>query len=567
MKTRLLTADPSISTPPDFPHAAELAVLRAWHAGLSTREAVERYLGERRAPGRSSRGVFGRIRRQLATFARRRRREDLAALFEIKVTERAKQGRAADQAIELLRTLPLPAPAISDDIGLWLDPRTVAALRAAGIDTLADLTVRVPRRRRWWAVIPRLGQASARRIEAFFAEHPRLTERAQALIAEQVGGVVVPWEQLRLPNEVDGSLGQFRAPRETCVLTADNDYEAVQAWLSLHESPATQRAYRKEAERLILWAIVERGQPLSSLTTEDAIAYRSFLRRPTPRERWIGPARPRTSVEWRPFTDGLSARSIAYALSVLGAMFRWLIQQRYVLANPFAGVKVRGAGRPAAVDASRAFTDGEWMLVRAIADGLEWSYGWEALAAQRLRFVLDFGYATGLRASELVSAKLGDIETDRQGDHWLNLIGKGSRAGKVALPPLARTALDRYLVERGLPVTRARWNPKTPLIGGLGLDPDGGITGTRLWGVVRRFFETAANTIENDHAVLAEKLRKASPHWMRHTHATHALARGAELTTVRDNLRHASVSTTSIYLHSDEIKRARQIGEAFGARK
>lgn len=474
-----------------------------------------------------------------------------------------KQGRVADQAIELLRTLPLPEPAISDDVALWLNASTAAVLRAAGIDTLADLTVRVPRRRRWWTVIPGLGQASARRIEAFFAEHPQLTERARALIAEQVRGVVVPWEQIRLPNEVDGSQGQFRAPRETCVLTADNDYEAVQAWLSLHESPATQRAYRKEAERLILWAIVERGRALSSLTTEDAIAYRGFLRRPTPRERWIGPARPRTSIEWRPFTDGLSARSIAYALSVLGAMFRWLIQQRYVLANPFAGVKVRGGGRTAALDASRAFTEGEWALARTIADGLEWSYGWEAPAAQRLRFVLDFGYATGLRASELVSAKLGDIEIDRHGDHWLNLIGKGSRAGKVALPPLARTALDRYLVERGLPVTRARWNPKMPLIGGLGLDPDGGITGTRLWSLVRRFFETAADTIENDHAVLAEKLRKASSHWMRHTHATHALARGAELTTVRDNLRHASVSTTSIYLHGDDVKRARQIGTAF----
>ncbi|ANH75743.1 site-specific integrase [Ralstonia insidiosa] len=567
MKTRLLPVDPTVSTPPDFPDAAELAALRAWHAGLSTREAVERYLGERLTPGQSSRGVLGRIRRQLAAFARRRQRDDLAALFEMQAAERAKQGRAADQAIELLLTLPLPTPLISDDVGLWLGARAVAALRAAGIGTLADLTVRVPRRRRWWGVIPGLGQVSARRIEAFFAEHPRLTERARALIAEQVRGVVVPWEQLRLPYEVDGSQGQFRAPRETCALTADNDYEAVQAWLSLHESPATQRAYRKEAERLILWAIIERGRPLSSLTTEDAIAYRSFLRRPTPRERWVGPACPRTSVEWRPFTDGLSARSIAYSLSVLGAMFRWLIQQRYMLANPFAGIKVRGGGRTTALNASHAFSEGEWALVRTIADGLEWSYGWEAPAAQRLRFVLDFGYATGLRAGELVSSKLGDIEADRQGDRWLNLIGKGSRAGKVALPPLARTALDRHLVERGLPVTRARWNPKTPLIGGLGLGPDGGITGARLWSVVRRFFETAADTIKNDHALLAEKLRKASPHWMRHTHATHALTRGAELTTVRDNLRHASVSTTSIYLHSDETKRARQLGEAFGAPK
>jgi site-specific recombinase XerD len=54
---------------------------------------------------------------------------------------------------------------------------------------------------------------------------------------------------------------------------------------------------------------------------------------------------------------------------------------------------------------------------------------------------------------------------------------------------------------------------------------------------------------------------------MRHTHATDALANGAELTTVRDNLRHASVSTTSIYLHTDQQKRAKQFGAAFATVK
>jgi site-specific recombinase XerD len=53
---------------------------------------------------------------------------------------------------------------------------------------------------------------------------------------------------------------------------------------------------------------------------------------------------------------------------------------------------------------------------------------------------------------------------------------------------------------------------------------------------------------------------------MRHTHATHALARGAELTSVRENLRHASIATTSIYLHGDDVKRARQMRDAFSAR-
>ncbi|MBN3753280.1 site-specific integrase [Paraburkholderia sp. Tr-20389] len=65
------------------------------------------------------------------------------------------------------------------------------------------------------------------------------------------------------------------------------------------------------------------------------------------------------------------------------------------------------------------------------------------------------------------------------------------------------------------------------------------------------------------HPVLAEKLRRASPHWTRDTHATHALTRGAELTAVRDNLRLVLIATTSIYLQSDEIKRYRQMDEAF----
>jgi site-specific recombinase XerD len=64
------------------------------------------------------------------------------------------------------------------------------------------------------------------------------------------------------------------------------------------------------------------------------------------------------------------------------------------------------------LDPSHAFTEGEWMLVHSIADGLEWSYGWEVPAAQCLRFVLNFAYAIGLRVSELTGVSLGDIEAD-----------------------------------------------------------------------------------------------------------------------------------------------------------
>ncbi|WP_063534825.1 site-specific integrase [Burkholderia sp. MSMB1589WGS] len=547
----------------DFPDEAELAALRGWYAGLDARVAVTRYLGDCCDAGESSRGVLGQIRRRLVAYALARHRADLAATFVVRPTKTS--ADSVSRAIEVLRNLPVPAPLITDTVEQWLPPRIVEALHAHGVRNLADLTVRIPRRRRWWSAIAGLGVTGARRIEAFFAAHPALTERALALIVAAPVGDIVPWEQLRVPHEVDGSRGQFRAPLNACLLNASNDYEAIRSWLSLHESAATQRAYRKEAERLILWAIVERGRALSSLTTDDAIAYRGFLRRPTPRERWVGPSRPRHSIEWRPFTGPLSARSAAYTLNVLSALFRWLVEQRYVLANPFAGVKVKSQAQRAGLDVSRGFSEGEWLLIRTLADGLEWSYGWSPAAAQRLRFLLDFGYATGLRASELVSATLGDIRRDEHGDHWLHVLGKGGKLGKVTLPALARTALDQYLVQRGLPVTPTRWNPATPLVGSL--EEDGaGIEPRRLWRVLRRFFMLVADAIQDERPATAEKLRRASPHWMRHTHASHALARGAELIMVRDNLRHSSISTTSTYLHSDEVQRARQFDQAFRPR-
>ncbi len=122
-----------------------------------------------------------------------------------------------------------------------------------------------------------------------------------------------------------------------------------------------------------------------------------------------------------------------------------------------------------------------------------------------------------LRSSEFVGATLGQIETDAQGDHWLKLVGKGSKAGKVALPPLARVALDHYLMQRGVPTTPAMWKPSTPLIADLQAGNNkNGITTTMLWNVTKRFFVTTADVIEAESPKTAEKLRRASPHWMRH---------------------------------------------------
>lgn len=82
MKARLTSTPSPEPRPVDFPDADELALLRAWYAGMPVRKAAERYVPDRIAAGQSARGLPGELRRRLAKFARQVGRRDLAAVFE-----------------------------------------------------------------------------------------------------------------------------------------------------------------------------------------------------------------------------------------------------------------------------------------------------------------------------------------------------------------------------------------------------------------------------------------------------------------------------------------------------
>lgn len=549
-----------------FPDHASLAALRAWYEGIPARAAVDRYLAHARVRTQSSRGVLGRIRRRLASIAEAHGRGDLALVFEDHSTERTRRASAVHRAIEALRAVVGREPQINDDIALWLPTRAIAALKAQGISTLAELTLCVPRRHLWWINLAGIGSALARDIETFFAHNPALTEAARQLVERFEPRGPVVWRHITSVRNKDGSKGKYRAPRARCLLSATTDRQAIEAWLAMHEADATSRAYRKEAERLLLWANFERKRPLSSLNTDDAIAYRTFLRFPEPESQWVGPRRSRQSDDWRPFFRRLRPSSVAYALSVLSAMFRWLVEQQYVVANPFAGVTA-GNARSAGHVRIRSLADDEWRFARHIASELSTVHGWSVEAAQRLCFILDFELATGLRATELVQARLGHIYFGDAADIWLRLTGKGRRIARVAMPPLAMQALQTYLEQRGLPADPRRCNRNIPLVPSLSRDHTVSFSGTRLRAVLKRFFRLVAQQIANTDSAAAHRLERASPHWLRHTHATRALARGVELRSVRDNLRHASIATTSQYVHGDELLRMQQLSAAFATER
>ena len=288
-----ITADPTRD---------DVAAFRAYLDGIAPRLVVARYGAQHLDREQSAHRILSAIRRTLIAAARLRQRHD-----EVQLLRTASPGRLSPAAgprlhafLLQLPDMTVPAPTLMDPVENWFPPRSAQSLAVAGITTLAAVALRLQRRRTWWRTVPGFGQRAARKVDEFFVPHAYLLDETRRSLnaprhsnSGHAGTAVIPWDWSNPPREFDGSRGKLRAPQRACLLEARNDYQAVQAWLSLQESAATQRAYRKEAERLMLWAIIEKSKPLSSLTTEDAIAYRQFLRHPTPASRWIGSTVPR----------------------------------------------------------------------------------------------------------------------------------------------------------------------------------------------------------------------------------------------------------------------------------
>jgi hypothetical protein len=147
-------------------------------------------------------------------------------------------------------------------------------------------------------------------------------------------------ENLAIPSELDGSDGNNRSRNGTAQIAAPNDLDAIRAWLARFvDTKTTFDNYRKEAERLLLWSVLQMGKPLSSLTHEDLLVYQHFLADPQPAARWTangGRKHPRGDPRWRPFYGPLSATSQRQAMVILNVMFAWLVQAGYLAGNPLS---------------------------------------------------------------------------------------------------------------------------------------------------------------------------------------------------------------------------------------
>jgi len=564
-------------------NSQEQALLRGWMNHLGWPLLGQLYLdGADIAVTREK--VLG-LRRRLALRARQSR---LPAGEAFWLAER-QAGQAwlaqAAESLALLLDTPAPAPALDDPVAQWLPGPSARKLQLASIDTLEALAALCREKgRRWWQGLPGFGATAARQVEAFLSVHGWGigcvgTTLAPAQAAAEAGNPALE-SLFEARPELSGAQGSNRGPHERCRIQAGDDFEAVQAWLNLRDPGShTYRGYRKEAERFLLWAVSERSKPLSSLDTGDCKAYRDFLFAPP--ERWLNPAfKPRWSLHWRPFKGPLQARNVRLAETILSALCEWLAKQRYLDANPFDGLPPLSGPAQAGIQVEHALDETQWQwLLRHCADcEADPPAGRDRRHYRRLWIALQLAYCTGLRLAELAAARFGDIAHKNRGggQYWLRVLGKGGKPREVPLPGALAEELRRYARERGV-----AWgvpDSPEPVIGKFRRTAGGGFGApcvetpfsvSGLHSVLRGFFREAAaarqaaggGTEQDGRDALA--LARMTTHWLRHTHATHALGQGAALLLVKENLGHASLATTSVYLHGDKDHRHEAMDKLF----
>lgn len=361
----------------------------------------------------------------------------------------------------------------------------------------------------------------------------------------------VPLDQLTVPVPLDGRCGVNRAPGGLGkLIEADTDLAAINAWLAeFDHSLQTQRNYRKEAERLLLWSLLERGKPLSSLMREDLQAYEAFLADPQPRARWCGSRVPRYSERWRPFEGPLSASSQRQALVIINALFTHLVNAGYLLGNPLALMRRRRSAPVSQSQSIERFLEHElWQAVVEYIEQLPKTAARQVQHYERLRFLFALLYLLGPRVSEVASHTMGSF-VEIRGRWWWKVRGKGRREERVPVNSDMLEALCRYRQFHGLPPLP---NPSetTPLL--LSLKGRGGISDNMIYRLVKEVVTKAAETLEATEPHRAAKLRQASPHWLRHTFVTHQADAGVELRHLNKSARHRKLETTAIYLHAED---------------
>lgn len=233
---------------------------------------------------------------------------------------------------------------------------------------------------------------------------------------------------------------------------------------------------------------------------------------------------------------GQSPRSAARAVASVRGLYRFLLLEKAIAADPAEDLRAPRAwpALPKYLDleeVDRLLAQPDVSTPRGIRD----------------KALIEVLYATGLRVTELLSLKPGDVSLDAG---YLTCIGKGDKQRIVPFGSVAADWIGRYLRDARPPLLKGRKSAW------LFVNAKGGgrLSRVGFWKILK------------DYGIKAGVPREISPHVLRHSFATHLLDRGADLRAIQMMLGHADLSTTQIYTHVLEA-RLRTVYDKFHPRK
>ena len=266
-------------------------------------------------------------------------------------------------------------------------------------------------------------------------------------------------------------------------------------WLEDGLARNTLEAYRSDLSHFAAWLEARHGKKLIEGNVADIQAYLGHL-----------------------FRKKTRASSAARLLSSLKRYYRYCLRQGRVKADPT--LRIDTPKLPRGLPKSLTEEDVANLLTAPRP---------EKALGLRDKAMLETLYASGLRVSELVTLKLGQVSQDMG---VVRVVGKGSKERLVPLGEEAIAWIRQYLKEA-----------RPELLGGRAADDlfvtarGSAMTRQMFWYLLRRY------------AAQAGLKKSISPHTLRHAFATHLLNHGADLRVVQLLLGHSDISTTQIYTH------------------
>ncbi len=261
----------------------------------------------------------------------------------------------------------------------------------------------------------------------------------------------------------------------------------------------TVGAYQTDLKKYTLF-LKEREIPPGSAAASDIIDFLEVLR-----------------------NKGYSSSSICRYISSIKALYKYMLMENEIVSDP--SENIQSPKKWERIPKALSVDD-----VMAVLDT-----GSSGNTALRDSAMVELLYSSGLRVSELISIKLGDIHFDAG---FIRIVGKGSKERVVPVNPRALNKIRRYISEERPFVLKKRQSAYLFV--------------TRMGGQMtrQRFWQTMKTIGVRAGVVL-------SPHTMRHCFATHLLEGGADLRSVQKMLGHSDISTTQVYtkVTTDRIKK------------